>query len=93
LFVAFATSVPEAVVTVAALRVGAPNMAFANLLGSNLFNIAILVISFHVLMLMAPILPSFSLGTIVSVYGATFVVGAAAALYLGGRVAKANPDF
>ena len=51
------------------------------------FNIAILVISFHVLMLMAPILPTFSLGTIVLVYGATFVVGAAAALYLGGRIA------
>jgi cation:H+ antiporter len=43
LFVACATSVPEMVVAVAALRIGAPNMAFSNLLGSNLFNLVILV--------------------------------------------------
>ena len=39
--------------------------------------IAILVISFHILMLMAPILPSYGFGTIVLVYGLTFVAGAA----------------
>jgi ESS family glutamate:Na+ symporter len=55
------------------------------------FNIAILVLSFHVLMLMAPILPSFSLGTIVIVYSITFVVGAAAAMYLGGRMSQPLP--
>ncbi len=43
LFIAFATSVPELVVAVAAIRLGAPNMAVGNLLGSNLFNILILV--------------------------------------------------
>jgi cation:H+ antiporter len=43
LFIAFATSVPELVVAVAAVRIGAPNMAVGNLLGSNLFNILILV--------------------------------------------------
>jgi cation:H+ antiporter len=43
LFIAFATSVPEMVVAVAAIRIGAPNMAVGNLLGSNLFNILILV--------------------------------------------------
>jgi cation:H+ antiporter len=43
LFIAFATSVPEMAVAVAALRIGAPNMAVSNLLGSNLFNILILV--------------------------------------------------
>jgi cation:H+ antiporter len=42
-FIAFATSVPEMVVTIAALRMGSPNMAVSNLLGSNLFNILILV--------------------------------------------------
>ncbi|MFQ5418162.1 MAG: sodium:calcium antiporter, partial [Myxococcota bacterium] len=42
-FIAFATSVPEMVVAIAALRIGAPNMALSNLLGSNLFNILILV--------------------------------------------------
>ena len=44
LFIAFATSVPELVVTVAALRFGAVNMAIANLLGSNLFDILILAV-------------------------------------------------
>jgi cation:H+ antiporter len=44
LFVAFATSVPEMVVTLAALRLGALDMAIGNVLGSNLFNIAILAV-------------------------------------------------
>jgi cation:H+ antiporter len=44
LFVAGATSLPELVVTIAALRIGAVDMAIANLLGSNLFNVAILAI-------------------------------------------------
>jgi cation:H+ antiporter len=44
LFVAFATSVPEVVVTLAALRIGALDMAIGNVLGSNLFNIAILAV-------------------------------------------------
>jgi cation:H+ antiporter len=39
--VAFATSLPELVVTLAALRIGAVNMAVSNVLGSNLFNVLI----------------------------------------------------
>lgn len=54
------------------------------------FNIAILVLSFHVLMLMAPILPSYSLTTIIAVYAATFVVGAAVLGRLAGRLEKAS---
>ncbi|MBI5435525.1 MAG: sodium:calcium antiporter [Nitrosomonadales bacterium] len=42
LFVAGVTSLPELAVTVAALRIGSIDMAIANLLGSNLFNIFIL---------------------------------------------------
>ena len=42
LFIAGATSVPELVVTVSALRLGAVDMAIGNLLGSNLFDILIL---------------------------------------------------
>ena len=42
LFVAAATSLPELVVTIAAVRIGALNMAIANLLGSNLFNMLVL---------------------------------------------------
>lgn len=44
LLIAGATSVPELVVTVSALRLGAADMAIGNLLGSNLFDILILAI-------------------------------------------------
>jgi cation:H+ antiporter len=44
LFVALATSVPELVVTLSALRIGALDLAVGNLLGSNLFNIVILAV-------------------------------------------------
>jgi cation:H+ antiporter len=44
LFVAAATSMPEVVVTVAALRLGALDMAIASLLGSNLFDILIVAL-------------------------------------------------
>ncbi|GAB4451346.1 MAG: hypothetical protein OHK0026_16630 [Rhodocyclaceae bacterium] len=44
LFVAAATSAPEIAVTVAALRIGALDMAVANLLGSNLFDILIVAV-------------------------------------------------
>lgn len=43
LFIAAATSMPELVVTISALRLGSADMAIGNLLGSNLF--AILVIA------------------------------------------------
>ncbi len=44
LLVAFATSVPELVVTIAAVRIGALDMALANLFGSNLFDMGIVAI-------------------------------------------------
>ena len=44
LLVAAVTSAPEAAVTISALRIGALDMAIANLLGSNLFDIAILAV-------------------------------------------------
>lgn len=44
LFIATATSLPELVVTLAALRLDALDMAIGNLLGSNLFNVLILAI-------------------------------------------------
>ncbi len=55
LFVAAATSLPEAVVTIAALRIGAIDMAVSNLLGSNLFN-GLLVALDDVLYLEGPLL-------------------------------------
>jgi cation:H+ antiporter len=42
LLVAAVTSLPELVVSVAAVRIGAVDMAMANLLGSNLFNMLVL---------------------------------------------------
>lgn len=44
LFIALVTSLPEVVVTVAAVRLGALDMAVGGLLGSNLFNTAILAV-------------------------------------------------
>jgi cation:H+ antiporter len=44
LLVAAVTSAPEAAVTISALRIGALDMAIANLLGSNLFDIVILAV-------------------------------------------------
>ena len=44
LFLAISSSLPELVVTVVALRLGALDMAVANILGSNMFNIAIIFI-------------------------------------------------
>ncbi|MCF8167178.1 MAG: sodium:calcium antiporter [Rhodoferax sp.] len=44
LFVALATSLPELAVTLSALRMGVVDMAIGNLLGSNLFNVAIIAV-------------------------------------------------
>jgi cation:H+ antiporter len=44
LFMALVTTLPEMAVTLAALRMGALDLAIGNLLGSNLFNVAILAI-------------------------------------------------
>lgn len=44
LFVAVVTTLPELAITISAIRMNAPNMAIGNLLGSNLFNSAIIAI-------------------------------------------------
>lgn len=43
-FVAMTTSLPELAVAIMAIRIGAQDMAIANLLGSNMFNILVLAI-------------------------------------------------
>jgi len=45
LFLAISTSAPELVVTFAALRLGALDMAVADILGSNMFNMAIIFLA------------------------------------------------
>ena len=44
IFVAFATSVPEVAVSITAMAIGSVDMAVANLLGSNLFDVAIVAL-------------------------------------------------
>lgn len=44
IFVAVTTSLPEVATSLAALRLGAVDLAFGNLLGSNLFNILVLAL-------------------------------------------------
>ena len=44
ILIALATSLPEVIVSVAALKIGAVDMAIGNLFGSNIFNVGILAI-------------------------------------------------
>ncbi|MEE9614173.1 MAG: sodium:calcium antiporter [Thermodesulfobacteriota bacterium] len=43
-FVAMTTSLPEVVVSITAVRIGAQDMAIANMLGSNMFNVLVLAV-------------------------------------------------
>ncbi|UCH79799.1 MAG: hypothetical protein JSW20_08565 [Nitrospiraceae bacterium] len=55
IFIALSTSLPEVVVSVSAVKINALNLAIGNLLGSNLFNLFILVID-DVFFIQGPIL-------------------------------------
>jgi cation:H+ antiporter len=74
LLIAFATSMPELVVTIAALRLGALNMAIGNLLGSNLFNIVIVPVV-DMVYLKGPILSHVSSVHAVSAMSAMIMTG------------------
>ena len=76
LLVAAATSAPEFAVTVAAVRLGAIDMAVANLLGSNLFDIAILAID-DLLYVDGPLLASVSQAHALSAVSAIIMTGIA----------------
>ncbi len=76
LLVAFVTSLPELVVTVAALRLNALDMAIGNLFGSNLFNIMILSVD-DVLYLPGPLLSDVSTSHAVSALSAIMMTGVA----------------
>jgi ESS family glutamate:Na+ symporter len=49
------------------------------------FNVAIIFVSLHILMFMAPILPSIGLGIVCAVYGATFAAGGGLLWFLSPR--------
>jgi cation:H+ antiporter len=74
LFVAGVTSLPELAVTISALRIGALDMAIANLLGSNLFNMVILAID-DALFLKGPILSRISPAHAMSAMSAVVMSG------------------
>jgi cation:H+ antiporter len=76
MFVAFATSVPEVVVTLAALRLGAIDMAIGNLFGSNLFNIMILAVD-DLAFVAGPLLAHVSSVHVVSAVSAMMMSGIA----------------
>ena len=76
LFVAGVTSLPELVVTVTALRIGALDMAIANLLGSNLFDMIVLAID-DILYVKGPLLYRVSTIHAVSALSAVVMSGIA----------------
>ncbi|HEX5635746.1 MAG TPA: sodium:calcium antiporter, partial [Gammaproteobacteria bacterium] len=78
LFVAAVTSLPEAAVTIAAVRLGALDMALGNLFGSNLFNMVILAID-DVFYLQGPLLSDVSSSHAVSALSAIIMTGIAIA--------------
>lgn len=85
LFVAAATSLPEFAVTVAALRLGALDMAIANVLGSNLFNIAILAFD-DLIFIKGPLLSHVSQIHAVSAMSAVVMTG----VFIIGLVYRSN---
>lgn len=76
LLVASITSAPEVVTTLAALRLGAVDMAIGNLLGSNLFNVALLALD-DILYLPGPLLASVSASHAASAFSAMMMGGLA----------------
>lgn len=80
LFLALTTSLPELVVAITALRIGAVDMAIADVLGSNMFNIGIGVACFDLFSGSASIFASASAShyitaTVVAVMSLTVVAG------------------
>ncbi|HSR54523.1 MAG TPA: sodium:calcium antiporter [Acidobacteriota bacterium] len=85
LFIAFATSLPEMVVTVTAARLGAIDMAVGNLFGSNLFNILVLAIN-DAAYLPGPLLSASSPLHLISALSAVIMTGlAVVGIYMGAR--------
>ena len=69
IFVALSTSLPELVVSISALKIGAIDMAIGNLFGSNLFNMNILAID-DLLYTKGPILYDVSVNHLISGFAA-----------------------
>jgi cation:H+ antiporter len=78
IFVAVATSLPEVTVSVAALRIGAVDMAVGNIFGSNLFNMLILAVQ-DIFYFKGPILSHVSSTQMVPALAAMAMTGLAVA--------------
>ncbi len=74
LFIAAATSVPELVVSISALRMNAVDMAIGNLLGSNLFDILIIAID-DIAYGKGPLLHAVSPAHAITAFGAVIMSG------------------
>lgn len=85
-FVAASTSLPEVVVSFAAMRLGAWDMAAANLLGSNMFNVAILAVD-DAAYTAGPLLGAVSPGHAVTALGAV----AMSVIVIAGLVVRPKP--
>jgi cation:H+ antiporter len=79
LFLAISTSLPEIAVSLAAIRMGSPDLAVGNLLGSNIFNIFILFLD-DLFYTKGHLLKVASEANLVSVF---FVVGMSAVAIIG----------
>jgi cation:H+ antiporter len=85
-FVALTTTLPELVVSVAALKIDAADLVYGNLLGSNLFNMAILAVD-DLLYIDGPLLMAATPGHIVTA-NAAMAMTAIAMIGLTYRVSK-----
>jgi cation:H+ antiporter len=74
IFVALSTSLPEVVVSMAALKIGAVDLAVGNILGSNLSNIAILAID-DFLYWKGPLAQQMSAANAITAVGAMIMTG------------------
>jgi cation:H+ antiporter len=74
LFIGIATTVPELVVTVSALRLGAVDMAIGNLLGSNLFDMLIIAAD-DIAYTKGPLLAAVSPAHAISAFAAVIMSG------------------
>ncbi len=75
-FIALTTSLPEVAVSVSALKIGATDMAIANLFGSNMFNILILAID-DIFYVKGPLLAHVSANHAVTGFMAALMTGIA----------------
>jgi len=81
LFIALVTSLPELVVTIAAVRLGALDMAVGNVLGSNLFNSVIIAVD-DLFYTQGPLLAHIDPGHLVSAFVAIMMTGVAVVGFL-----------